>query len=137
MSQSKYTIKTGDPILTKASSSTPCKAASTETTVRLEPKRSPEGLIGTPQEQSSVSKLWRSVLGQSVRDLYEGNERCRRDVFVWMVSPDFEVVCDFANVHPRDMLEQLTALSELPAALAKKYGRQLRAKITEDVYVGD
>jgi hypothetical protein len=51
-----------------------------------------------------------------------------------MVSPDFEVVCDFANVHPRDMKEQMVTLSELPYLLAKKFGRQLRAKITEDVY---
>jgi hypothetical protein len=76
------------------------------------------------------------VLGQSVRDLYEGDERRRKEVFVWMTTDDFDTVCDFANVHSEDMLQQMMALSGLPLALAKKYGRLLRAKITEDVYEG-
>jgi len=135
MSISKSITKTGDQTLTRASSSTLSKEGFTETTGKSGQRRSPEGLIGTPQEQSSASKLWRSVLGQGIRDLYEGNEKCRRDVFLWMISTDFDVVCDFASVHPEDMKEQMVTLSELPIGLAKKFGRQLRAKVTEEVYV--
>lgn len=76
------------------------------------------------------------MLGQGVRDLYEGDGSLRSEVFTWMLTGDFDQVCDFANVHPRDMRRQLMALAALPLPLAKKYGKILRAKITEDVFAG-
>jgi hypothetical protein len=69
------------------------------------------------------------VIGQGVRDIYEGDPRAREEVFVWLVSKDFDTVCDLAEVHAGDMREQLTTLSGLPIALAKKYGRLLRERI--------
>lgn len=71
------------------------------------------------------------MIGQSVRDIYDGDDRAREEVFVWLVSPDFDTVCNLANVHTEDMREQMTALSELPIALARKYGRLLREKINQ------
>jgi hypothetical protein len=76
-----------------------------------------------------VSRLWRGVIGQGVRDIYEGNPKARAEVFTWLASHDFDTVCDLANVHPRDMREQMVALSSLPISLAKKYGRLLRERI--------
>jgi hypothetical protein len=78
---------------------------------------------------SSVSRLWRGVIGQGVRDIYEGNLKARSEVFVWLVSDDFDTVCDLADIHPHDMREQIMALSDLPISLAKKYGRLLRDRI--------
>ena len=104
-------------------------------TGRYAPKRSKEGLIGDTQELSSASRLWRSVLGQGVRDLYEGDGGLRSEVFTWMLTSDFDDVCDLANCHPNDMRQQLTALAALPLPLAKKFGKMLRAKIMEDVFV--
>ena len=76
-------------------------------------------------------RLWRGVIGQGVRDIYEGDPRARAEVFVWLVSRDFDTVCNLANVHTGDMREQMTALSDLPIALAKKYGRLLRDRINQ------
>lgn len=69
------------------------------------------------------------MIGQGVRDIYEGDPKARAEVFSWMVSRDFDTVCSLANVHPRDMREQMVALSDLPLSLAKKYGRLLRERI--------
>lgn len=137
MSTLKYSTGAGDPISTKALSSTLSSNGSTGTIDRSGQRRSSEGLIGSPQELASASKLWRSVLGQSVRDLYEGDPKHRKEVFVWLASNDFVTVCDLADVHAPDMREQLAALASLPEQLSKKYGRLLRAKITEDVYRSD
>ena len=71
------------------------------------------------------------MIGQSVRDIYEGDDKARAEVFVWMVSGDFDTVCSLANVHTEDMRDQMVALSDLPIALAKKYGRILREKINQ------
>jgi hypothetical protein len=72
------------------------------------------------------------VLGQNVRDLYDGDPRIRQDAMVWIVTDDFEMVCDLADVHPADMREQMYALSQLSMGLAKKFGRQLRSKLVDN-----
>lgn len=71
------------------------------------------------------------MIGQSVRDIYEGDDKARAEVFTWMVSSDFDTVCSMANVHAEDMRDQMVALSDLPLTLAKKYGRILREKINQ------
>lgn len=68
-------------------------------------------------------------MGQNVRDLYDIDQGVRARAIVWIVSPDFETVCDLAEVHPDDMREQMYALSNLSIGLARKFGRQLRAKL--------
>jgi hypothetical protein len=127
----KSSIHPDDQTSTKASSSTPFKDGSTQTTDRSGRRRSPGGLIKSDHEQSSAYRLWRGVIGQSVRDIYEGDPKARAEVFVWLVSGDFDTVCTLANVHTADMREQMVALSDLPIPLAKKYGRVLREKINE------
>jgi hypothetical protein len=107
------------------------KEGSIETIDRSGRKRSQVGLISSDREQSSAYRLWRGVIGQSVRDIYEGDNKARNEVFVWLVSPDFDTVCSLANVHAPDMREQMVALSDLPLSLAKKYGRVLREKINQ------
>lgn len=82
-------------------------------------------------ELPSESRLWRNVLGQCVRDIYDGDQTTRQEVFFWIASKDFETVCDYAEVHSDDIREELMALSALPNALAKKFGRMLREKIIE------
>lgn len=131
MLNSKSSTPVDDPTLTRALSSTPSKDVSIETTDRSGRRRSPAGLIRSDREQSSAYRLWRGVIGQSVRDIYEGDEKARAEVFGWMVSADFDTVCSMANVHSEDMRDQMVALSDLPIALAKKYGRILREKINE------
>jgi hypothetical protein len=71
------------------------------------------------------------VIGQAVRDIYDGDEKSRAEVFIWLSGGDFDTVCDLANVHTVDMREQMTALADLPHSLAKKYGRLLREKIIQ------
>ena len=71
-------------------------------------------------------------MGQAIRDVYEGDERLRHQIYMWVRSKDFLTVCDFAFVHPHDMREQISALMELSPNLAKKYGRLLREKIISE-----
>lgn len=132
MLKSISTTHPPDRTLTKALSSMHSSCASTETTDRSEPRPLRDGLIETIQEQSSECRLWRNVLGQNVRDLYDIDQGVRSRAIVWIVSPDFEVVCDMADVHPSDMREQMYALSTLSLGLARKFGRQLRTKLVGD-----
>lgn len=81
----------------------------------------------TPEEL-----LWRAVLGQAVRDIYDQNIGVRAETLRWMKSEDFEVVCIFANVDPYAMRRQLRNLAELPIHIAKKYGQILRSQIIRD-----
>jgi hypothetical protein len=81
--------------------------------------------------------LWRSVLGQAIRDTYEGHTGNRSEVIRWLKTNDFEIVCDFAHVDADQMREQIATLITLPIPLAKKYGRILRMRVTEGVHNND
>lgn len=92
-----------------------------------------KGSVGTLPEKtpvlSSESLLWRACLGQAIRDLYSHDTRIRQEVIEWLVTPDFEEVCDYADVEPGGMREQLYNLARMPVALARKYGDDLRRKV--------
>ena len=75
------------------------------------------------------------MIGQSVRDIYEGDPKARAEVFLWLASDDFDTVCHLANVHPFDMRDQMMALANLSLPLAKKYGRVLREKVNAKDHV--
>lgn len=72
--------------------------------------------------------LWRACLSQAVRDIY-GEDRDRADVLVWIGSKDFLTVCDFADVEPDSIREQILNLASMPRLLAKKYGQMLSREI--------
>lgn len=73
--------------------------------------------------------LWRAVLGQAVRDIYDVSARVREETLAWLQSTDFETVCDYACVDAENMRDQLISLASLPPAMARKYGSQLRIEI--------
>jgi hypothetical protein len=131
MSRSTSSTLALDPILTSHSSSTPCRDASTETTDRSGRKRSTAGLIVEIQEPSSEYRLWRNVLGQTIRDVCDNDPKVRHEVVCWMLTEDFDVVCGLAHAHAEDIREQLYNLATMAPALAKKFGRELREKIVE------
>lgn len=81
--------------------------------------------------------LWRAVLGQAIRDTYEGQQSARSEVIRWLKTKDFETVCDYAHVEPAQMQEQIATLLTLPIPLAKKYGRMLRLRVMEGVHCAD
>lgn len=76
------------------------------------------------------SQLWRSVLCQAIHDIYDRDERVRKEALMWVLSRDFITVCDFAFVEPDSMKEQIASLVGLPLSLARKYGGQLKSSIT-------
>lgn len=86
-------------------------------------KQNPDFLM--PEE----SLLWRAVLAQAIRDIYDLNENVRKEALRWIMSPDFQIVCDYAFVDPEDMKEQMANLSTLSRSLAKKYGSLLRSEV--------
>jgi hypothetical protein len=81
---------------------------------------------------SNENRLWRSVLGQAIYDIYHGDDHHRSEVLRWLKSPDFPTICELAEVHVSDTKQQLTALFALPKNLSIKYGKLLREKIMED-----
>lgn len=91
------------------------------------------GLMGKPNELPPASLLWRAVLGQAIRDVYR-NDNARREVIIWLKSKDFDEVCDYAEVEPMQMKEQIAALCRLPLPLAKKYGKKLRDHVMQGIH---
>lgn len=88
-------------------------------------KSEPDFLL--PEE----SLLWRGVLGQSIRDISDSNERVRKEALRWVLTPDFQTVCDYAFVDPESLKEQIANLATMSIALARKYGNALRAEIEQ------
>ena len=82
------------------------------------------------------SLLWRSCLGQCIRDLSSTNPREREDVLEWMASEDFAIVCEYAEVDPEQMKEQMSALAAMPLILARKYGHMLKVAVMRGVHHG-
>ena len=126
-----------DQTPTNTKSSTCCKDVSTETTDRLYGKTSRNSSIQSAHELQSASLLFRAVLGQAIRDVYEGQAPHRLEVMRWLKSKDFDIVCDYACVNAAQMQEQIATLMTLPIPLAKKYGRILRMRVMEGVHNSD
>jgi hypothetical protein len=149
MSSFGFTIHRDGQTLMNRSSSMPSKAGSIGTTDRSNPNMSdgdsiretPEPklkssrvTIQTTDELPEEAALWRAVIAQAIRDMYDCTKdaaRLRRDVLLWITSRDFEVVCLNAYIPAYDLREQIASLSALPPSLAKKYGQLLRRKISE------
>jgi hypothetical protein len=84
---------------------------------------------GTIEAESS---LWRAVLCQAIRDIYDRDERIRQEALRWVLSRDFATVCDMAFVEPDCMKEQIANLSTMSIGLARKFGQQLQAYVAKD-----
>ena len=69
-----------------------------------------------------------------MKDLTSSDPAAKAEVAVWMRSPDFEYVCDMADVQPMSMADQMRRLVAMPPSLAKKYGEQLRELIVGTDY---
>lgn len=95
------------------------------------PYRTSDPLIANAHMPAETA-LWRSVLAQAVRDIYDKDERVRRDALRWVLTRDFVTVCDYAFVEPDTMKTQLANLANMPLALARKYGTMLRSEIIAD-----
>jgi hypothetical protein len=57
--------------------------------------------IPATDELPEEAALWRAVIAQAIRDLYDctvSAPRLRREVLLWIASDDFEVVCLNASV---------------------------------------
>ena len=131
MSISTFIMQAEDRTSTKAPSSTRSKGRSIATTDRSKANSSDTISTESHQGQLCESKLWRHVLGQAVHDIYQGDDKARKEVMIWLRSPDFLTVCDFADADPKTMREQLVALLSVSRPLAQKYGPTLRQQICE------
>jgi len=120
----------------KASSWIVSKGEYTEMTGKSDRNTLSAGLIGKSHEQSSQSLLWRAVIAQAIVDTY-GQDRYRTKVIYWLNSPDFNEVCDYANVDSEQMRKQIASICTLPPPLAKKYGKMLRDQIMFGVFTAE
>lgn len=132
------------------SSSMHYKVSFTETTDRSERSISTTGSIPSDPELKlpfhsrknrarltsgtieAESALWRAVLCQAIRDIYDRDERVRQEALRWVLTRDFGIVCDLAFVEPDCMKEQMANLATLSMSLAKKFGQQLQAYVAKE-----
>jgi len=122
----------GVPTSMNQSSSTQCSNECTPTTDRSKRKPSSGGSTQPDPELSfEYVPIWRAAISQAIKDIY-GTERDRREVILWLNTPDFDTVCDLAELPADEIHEQLTALIALPHGLAVKYGTVLRERIIRD-----
>lgn len=52
----------------------------------------------------------------------------------WLDTEDFEIICEYAEVEPVLMREQIASLCRLPLPLARKYGKLLRTFVMQGVH---
>ena len=78
------------------------------------------------------SVMWRSVLAQGIKDIYDRNDKVRLEAIKWINSRDFETVCDFALVEPDSLREQLANLATLPINTARTYGIVIQSFVFND-----
>lgn len=89
----------------------------------------PKNRIPPTNDLPHMAFLWRSVLAQSIKDIYSGETGPRLEVIRWLKTRDFETVCDLAHVEYQSMREQMASLLAMPEPLARKYGKLLIAKV--------
>ena len=78
---------------------------------------------------TSEEYMWRAVVGQSIRDMYLGDEKLREEILRWLTTEDFEVVCGMASIPYFDVKKQILNLSQMSSKLSRKYGRILYAQV--------
>lgn len=132
-SKSEFTTTTGR---SKSSTSTgvstqPSPASNSLSKLATPHQRRNRARIATGTIEAE-SLLWRHVLSQAVRDIYDRDVRIREEAMRWVLSPDFLTVCDFAFVEPDSMKEQIANLAMMPMILALKFGPQLRDYIVRE-----
>jgi hypothetical protein len=70
-----------------------------------EPLIKGEDTIFTPEQ-----RLWISVVMQSAIDAASTNKKVKREVFQWLSSDDFEIVCGMAGMSPVQVSHDISAI---------------------------
>ncbi len=103
----------------------------TGTTPRLPKYRARAHNVETVPE----NVLWRHVLFQGIRDIYDKNDKIRGKAIRWLASDDFATVCDLALIEAESLREQVANLATLPVGIARQYGHALHRFIfNEEIY---
>lgn len=67
------------------------------------------------QDHISALKLWRAVVSLAILDASSEKRHYRVPVARWLLSTDFDTVCDMANLNPNTIKRIISAiLSENP-----------------------
>jgi hypothetical protein len=87
-----------------------------------------------PPASNLEFRLWRAVVAQAVRDVYENVPANVREVIEWIDTDDYHTVLGAAEIDPILFKEELANLLVMTPRLRKKYGRKLRQRILAGIY---
>lgn len=73
--------------------------------------------------------LWRAILCQGIKDVYDNNSRVRSEAIRWLVSRDFVTTCDNALVEADTIRELIANLATMPRRMAQQYSAALKSFI--------
>lgn len=82
-------------------------------------------LTPTTPESSSKSSLCKQVIVRAIKDAVEGNDNARRDVVRWLVSHDFDTICEFAQVDPQSWRPRIAELFRTSPGLQIYYANKM------------
>jgi hypothetical protein len=88
--------------------------------------------IEIDHEQKSALRLWRAVINQAVADSFSEKRHDRVGVSRWLLSKDFETVCDFASFDPRVIKRCIAEiLMENGSVRAEVLGKRMITELEE------
>jgi len=79
-----------------------------------------------------IEALWRHVIERAVRDALSSEPREIGAVKRWLISEDFEIVCDAAQIGPEALRAEFIKIFQAPSQGAARYmARALRRAVLQ------
>jgi hypothetical protein len=80
-------------------------------------------------ELMSECRLWKHVMCQAISDLYLGSTREKLSVSKWIESPDYEFVCDMAELNASKLKIHLKKIATSKPIVSRYLGERLKKTI--------
>ena len=85
--------------------------------------------IEKDRELMSECRLWKHVICQAISDSYLGSAKEKLKVGEWLLSEDYVVVCDLAELHAENLSVMLKEILMSKPVVARYLGERLRKTI--------
>lgn len=85
--------------------------------------------IERDQELMSECRLWKHVMCQAISDLYLGTAKEKLSVAEWIISDDYDQVCDMAELNASRLKKYLFEIANSKPIVARYLGEKLKKTI--------
>ena len=82
-------------------------------------------------ELMSECRLWKHVICQAISDSYLGSPKEKLRVGEWLMTDDYIIVCDMAEMHPENLYKLIKEILTSKPIVARYLGERLRKAIPD------